>query len=134
MFLHTRTKTVSVGGFILGAKGSKHSRSSLVLARKTTNGVNSMNLAEVQYFASCTIVSAGDGHKQIMWVASVRWYMEHQCRVWFGQPAQVWSGACYPGNFFIPITNVVSRVVYVHHLVNFGRVIGEEKIYVIVLF
>lgn len=134
LLLHTKAKTINVGGFILGAKGSKHSRSSLVLARKTRNGVSSTNIAEVQYFASCTIVSAGNGHKQTVWVASVHWYMEHQCRVWFGQPTQVWSGVCYPGNFLILISNNVSRVVYAHHLVSFGWVIGEEKVYIIVPF
>ena len=65
-----------------------------------------------------------------MWIASIKWFMERQCRVWF---TQVLSSACYPGNFFIPIHSV-SRVVYSHHLVNFGRFIGEEKVYIITPF
>ena len=132
MFLHTRTKTILVGGFILG---SKNSRSALVLAKKeAANGEISVTLAEIQYFASCNVVSADNGHTEIVWIACIKWFMEHQCRVWFGQPTQVWSSACYPGNFFIPITDIVSRVVYSHHLVNFGRFIGEEKVYIITPF
>ena len=69
-------------------------------------------------------------YTHVVWVAAVKWFFEHQYKVWFGHPTQVWSSACYPG-FFIPISNIKSRVVYSHHLVNFGRIIGEEKVYIV---
>lgn len=107
---------------MIGAKGSRHSRTSLVLAEKySDNGTATVNLAEVLYFALCTI--AVKGEKSTVWFAPVKWFMDHQCKVWFGHPTQVWSSAY----FFFPIK---SQVVYRNHVVNFGRVMGTEKVYV----
>lgn len=126
----TRVKTLLVGLFVVGAKGSRNSHSSLVLAHKriSTSGCNN-HLAEILYFASCVAISNDKQHTRTIWVAAVKWFMEHQCKVWFGCPTQIWSSACYPGYVFIPISDIKSRVVYSHHTVNFGKIIGEEKVY-----
>ena len=93
LLLHKRVKTILVGGFMISAKGSQNSRSPFVLAkwRTSTTGAYTHRLTEIQYFVSCIVVSADKKEKQIVWVAIVKCLMEHQCKVWFGYPTQVWS-------------------------------------------
>ena len=134
LLLHKRVKTILVGGFMISAKGSQNSHSSFVLARwrtSTTGGAYTHHLAGIQYFVSCIVVSTDKKEKQIMWVAIVKWLMEHQCQVWFGYPTQVWSSTYYPGKYFILISDIKSRIVYSHHIVNFGNFIGGEKVYIV---
>lgn len=130
LLLHRKTKALLANNFVIGAKRSKHSRTSLVLAEKySSNGTATLNLVEVLYFALCTIIIKGE--KSTIWFAALKWLMGHQCKVWFGQPTQVWSSAFFPGNFYIPVSSIKSQVVYTNHVVNFGRVIGTEKVYVV---
>ena len=133
LLLHKRVKTILVGGFMISAKGSQNSRSSFVQAkwRTSTTGAYTHRLAEIQYFVSCIVVSADKKEKQIVWVAIVKWLMEHQCKVWFGYPTQVWSSTYSLGKYFILISDIKSRIVYSHHIVNFGNLIGDEKVYII---
>ena len=60
------------------------------------------------------------------WVAAVKWYETHQCRVWFGYPVEVWGSMQEPGYSLIPLTAIKSRVIHKKMLVNFGRIIGEH--------
>lgn len=127
LVIHQKAKAVQVGKcFVLGAKGSRHSNSSVVLAKRDGN----IFLAEIQFFIQCTTLS-NSGHKYI-WVAAISWFMEHHCKVWFGNPCQVWSITTYPGYSFIPLSDIVSRVVYTKSTVDFGRVIGTETVFVVV--
>lgn len=48
-----------------------------------------LNLAEVLYFASCTIIIKGE--KSTIWFAALKWLMDHQGKVWFGCGAQHFS-------------------------------------------
>ena len=58
LLIHKRVKALLVGGFVVGAKGSHNSRSSLVLARHTTSTHSCQNhLAEILYFVSSVAVS-----------------------------------------------------------------------------
>lgn len=134
LLLHKRVKTLLIGGFVLGAKGSHHSRSSLVVAERRTSTPTYNNcLGEIQHFVSCVTLSNDTKQPHTVWLAAVKWFEEHQCKVWFGHPTQVWSTTDRPGQFYVPISDIKSRVVYSNHVVNFGRIIGEERVYVITL-
>lgn len=127
--LYSRTKALMVSDFVIGSHRSRHAQSSLVLSKQN----DSENLAEILYFAECVVVPNCQSAKHIqLWVAAVNWFMEHPCKVWFGNPAQVWCTAKYPGEFFIPVTSIKSRVVYTQSLVNFGRISGSDTVYVVV--
>lgn len=129
LILHNRTKALLTGGFVIGAKGSCHTSSTLVLV----SGLDGNYLAEIQYFACCVLISKSDcKHLSSNWVAAVSPFMEHQCAVWFGRPAQVWSTATYPGLRFIPVQKKnQSRVISTKSVVNFGSIMGEESVLVI---
>ena len=67
-----------------------------------------------------------------MWFAAIRTLMEHPCKVWYGNPVEVWS--CVPSNpyiSFVPIPSILSRVVYTKTKVDFGRVFCEDNVFVV---
>ena len=91
-------------------------------------------LCEVQYFMKCKLAKISDKGAPctIMWFAAVQFMMEHQCKVWFGHPTEVWSTAPATFDFtFIPLSSIQSRVVYVKTTFNFGRVIGDDSVYIV---
>ena len=51
---------------------------------------------------------------------------------WFGGPTQVWTRTT-PDAFYIPLHHIKTRVAYCATLVDFGRVIGKEMVYVVSL-
>lgn len=110
LVLCRRAKALLVKDFVFGAQGSRHSQSSLVLAKRLSG--DSVDLAEIFFFLECVAISNSDNQPTRQWVAAFLWFMEHPCRVWYGNPVQVWCTASYPGISFIPVTNIVSRVVY----------------------
>lgn len=86
-----RTKALAVGDFVLGAKGSRHSQSSLVLAECSQTGER-VALAEIQYFMECIAIPDNDHIQGVsLWIACVNWFLEHPCKVWYGNPVQVWT-------------------------------------------
>lgn len=55
-----------------------------------------------------------------------------QCKAWYGYPTQVWSIGFRTGFNYFLLNDVTSRVVYVRTKVNFGRIIGEDSVLVVV--
>ena len=125
-------KALLVQKFVIGAEGSRHTKSSLVLAKNTVT--NSTTLAKITFFIQCTVhVESGiTSERSKIWMAAVEWYMDHPCKVWFGNPTQVWSTATYPGYSFVLVSDIVSRIVYTKVTLSFGRAIGQDSVYVIV--
>ena len=72
-----------------------------------------------------------DGKTVSVWIACVKWFMEHPCKVWYGNPVQVWTITA-SGPFFIPVENIKSRVVYSKCTRDFGRILFNDTVYVIV--
>ena len=122
-----QTRSLKVGDYVLGAKGSRHSRSSLVLANRDTR----LELAEIQYFSECVVLLNGCPGSNLIWVACVNWYLEHPCKLWYGNPIQVWSTVLSPVTSLIPISNIKSRVVYSKISRDFGRRLVNDTVYVI---
>lgn len=130
LILCHQSKALLTKDFIIGAQKSRHSQSSLVLAKKTNS--DNACLAEIIFFLECVVLSrSSNGHTR-QWVAAVNWFMDHPCQVWYGNPTQVWSTARYPGIFYILVSDIVSRVVYTQYWCDFGRFIGTDKVYVVV--
>ena len=98
-----------------------------MLASKSSGDVC---LANVLYFAQ-VFCKVADG-KVAEWVAAVKWYETHQCRVWFGYPIEVWGPMQEPGYSLIPLTAIKSRVIHKKMLVNFGRIIDVHSVVVAV--
>ena len=122
--MHTlckRTKTLSIGEYVLGSKGSRHSKSRMVLAECLISD-GRIELVDVLYFIEC-VVSQRDGvsakHTKI-WCACVNRYFEHPCKLWYGSPVQVWTTLTAPNCFVIPVSSIKSRLVYVKCNRDFG--------------
>ena len=132
--LHRRCNAVMLKSqneeIVLGAKNSRHSRSSLVLCQRVDDDKTA--LASICFFAECITKNSNNGQQKALWVAAVSWYMPHECFVWFGKPTQVWSNVNFPGYSFLPVGNVKSRVLYTTAEVNFGRIIGLDTVNVVV--
>lgn len=124
-----QTKALAINGFALGAKGSRHAQSSLVLAEQS----QLIRLAEIQYFVECVAVPDKEKAKPInQCFACVSWFMEHPCKLWYGNPVQVWTTVTSPGLFLIPVVSIMSRVVYTKCTRDFGRHIFNDTVYVVV--
>ena len=127
--LFQKCKAVSLGEFIIGSKISQYTTSSHVLAKHPQHPHN-QHLARIEFFAKVDVITTAD-HQSSFWIAVVSFYYEHQCKVWFGHPTQVWARSTLPDWFFIPISYIQSRVAYCEVEVDFGHVISREKIMVV---
>lgn len=124
LMLHKKTKAIQLQKFTLGATDSRHSRSSIVLIQTAQQGTA---LAEIQYFAECKFKNSST----TSWVAAVKIYAEHPCKVWFGTPTEVWT--ITPTSLsFILVSEIRSRVVYSRSEVDFGSRIGKETVFIVV--
>ncbi len=132
LMLCRQTKALTVGDFVLGAKGSRHSQSSLVLAERSQTG-ETIGLAEIQYFMECVAIPNNDHTQAVkLWIACVNWFQEHPCKVWYGNPVQVWTTVSTPGSFLVPVRSIKSRLVYVKCTRDFGTVLVNDTVYVVV--
>ena len=128
--LFQKCKAISLGEFIIGSKTSQYTTSSHVLA-KHPQQPHSQNLAIIEFFAKVDVITTDDNHQSSFWIAVVSFYYEHQCKVWFGHPTQIWARSTLPDWFFIPISYIQSRVAYCEIEVDFGHIIGKENIVVV---
>ena len=94
-------------------------------------GSHSQNLAIIEFFAKVDVITTDDNHPSSFWIAVVSFQYEHQCKVWFGHPTQIWAWSTLPDWFFIPISYIQSRVAYCETEVDFGHIIGKENIVVV---
>ena len=121
---------VKVGNYILGSKKSRHATSSVVKACHVDDA-RKICLAEIQYFFQCDVCVGSDGAISF-WFVAVSFYFDHQCRVWFGSPTEVWSAVASPDIFFLPLSCIRSRVAYCKKEVHFGHVIGNDSVIIAV--
>lgn len=106
---------------ILGSKESRYITSCHVYVTG-----QQLRLAIINYFLEIVILR--DGNSQTMWMANVSYYDQHNCRVWYGCSVEVWAAVTSQGVYFVPISKVKCRVAYSKQEVNFGSVIGTDKI------
>lgn len=124
-----QAKALKVRNHVIGAKGSRHSLSSLVLAKRDSSRVE---LAEIQYFSECVVKLGDHSQAKSFWVACVNyWYLEHPCKVWYGNPVEVWSTVPSPVISFIPVKNILSRLVYAKCTRDFGRMLVNDTVFVV---
>lgn len=123
--LYEKCGAIKVGQFILGSKSSRFYKGSVV---KVQAGGND-KLAEIQYFARCAV--SYHTKTSYIWLAAVCFYPEHQCKVWYGRPTEVWGGVADVDIHFLPVTVIQNRVAFAKCQVNFGRVIGTDSAIVI---
>lgn len=95
-----------------------------------------LQFARIEYFAKVDISPVEDActDKELAsgyWLAVVSFYYEHQCKVWFGYLTEVWATATSPDFFFVPVQCIKSRVAYCNVEVDFGRIIGKERVNIV---
>lgn len=123
-----KAKALRIRDHVLGAKGSRHSRSSLVLAERNNH---SIELAEIEYFFQYNVLQSNHSQAQTFWVAVVNWYLEHPCRVWYGNPVQVWTTVNSPVTSYISVKSIKSRLIYTKCTRDFGTMLVNDTVYVI---
>ena len=129
LLLHLQTKAIMFGDYILAGHDSRHSHSSFVFA--SYDSTLETGLAQVQFFLECTVVTRVEREYVKKWFAIVSLFDHHLCKVWYGYPTEVWSTVSFDNYCIIPLSNIKCRVVYTKALVNFGRVIGQDLVYIV---
>ena len=127
--IHKKCKALKIGAFTIGSVKGKFTCSSRLLVKLPST--NSQQLVCIHYYAQCTIVSS-ETTSELLWTAAVSYYDDHQCRLWFGHPTEVWCTTTSSDIHFIPISMIKSQVAFVESTFNFGRLIGEQLVQVIV--
>ena len=125
--LHRTAKAVSLDEVTkLAKKSSNFSHSSKVII--------GTKLFEILGFVQCNAKitnAAGVCSDKSFWLLSGSSYIEHPCRLWFGNPTEVWTTVLKDETEFFFVTEITSRVVYVETMYQFGRVIGEDRVLII---
>lgn len=88
-------------------------------------------LAKIEHFVKLNVKDNSKNSSYSIWMACVRFYYEHECKVWFGGPTQVWSKTTSPDTFYIDLSHIKSRVAYCESVVDFGRIIGSQSVFVV---
>ena len=122
-----QSKTITVQNFVIGGRGSRHSKSSLILIDHNTEP----QLAEIECFFDCVVKSTTGPQLATITFVHGYWLLEHPCKLWFGNPVQVWTTVTSPSPFLIPVRCIKSRVVYIKCKETFGR-LENDQVYVIV--
>ena len=100
---------------------------------------NEPQLAKIEYFAkldardntnTCFTSIDSNGGLSI-WIACVSFYYMHDCKVWFGGPTQVWCRSTSPDQYYISLSSIKSRVAHCETVVDFGRVMGKQTVFVV---
>lgn len=130
LILCQKVKALKLSNFVISGQTSRHSGSPFVLAKRNS----STDLAELIYFVECVAVSKSNPETSPvrLWIAAVNWLMEHPCKLWYGHPLQVWTATKSPGISLIPVIHILCRVVYVKCTRDFGRMLINDTVYVIV--
>lgn len=102
--LYDKASAISIDGFVLGSAKSRFVTKSHVMANHPND--NQLHFARIDNFAKINVKS---GHTSVpLWVVCVSFYCEHQCKVWFGGPTQVWCKSTTFDHFFITLSSIKS--------------------------
>ena len=132
LMLHRKCKTITLNGSVIGSQDSRHSNSSIVLA-KSPSDTTTLKLYQILFFMECKLIKSSDPEGVAsFWVAAASKFMEHEYKGWFGCPIEVWCAA--PNSIdidFIPISSIKTLVAYTKTQFNFQNNIGEDLVYII---
>ena len=133
--LYKKSKALIINGFVLGSKSSRYTTSAHVMVKRNATDSH-LQLALIHHFLEVDILHTCDepyseNSACSKWFASVSYYCEHQCRVWYGSSVEVWSTVTSQDIHFIPISWIKCHVAYSKQNVNFGRIIGIEKVLIV---
>ena len=127
--LYTKAKALSIGRFIISSVHGRFTTTCTVLVIHPSHP-DELHLAKVEYFAKVAVV-AESGAVFSVWIACVRFHHHHQCKVWFGGPTQVWATSLENDAYFVPLYSICSHVALCCTEVDFGKVIGKQKVLVV---
>lgn len=127
--VYSKCKALIVNNLHLGSKSSRYTTSSHVMVMPPYSSTQNYKLALIHHFLKVDIIFRESPRS--IWFVAVNYFFEHQCRVWFGLPVEVWSTVTSQDITYIPLTCIKSRVAYSKQDVNFGRVIGTEKVLIV---
>lgn len=129
LYVHKIFHNVQLNEVAYGSRESRHSKSAIIFA-KPLDG-SSSKLAEIEEFIECIVSSSSpESEGDRVYLVGIYWFIQHECKVWFGHPVQVWSDMHTSSIAYIPLCNISSPAVYTHSDVDFGRAIGCHRVIV----
>lgn len=123
--LFEKSHALKVGRFIVGSRSSRFYNGSVVKVQES----GKEKLAEIQFFVKCTVMYPAK--TSYVWLAAVCFFPEHQCKLWYGCPMEVWGGIADSDIHFLPVCRIQNRVAFTKCEVNFGRFIGTDNVIVL---
>ena len=137
--LFEKSGALKVGKFFIGSLHGRFSTTSVVKAEcqvEYDDGkqISKSGLAEIHHFAKCTLLLKQPDMTSktcALWLAAVSFFDEHQCRVWFGSPTEVWGGVSSTNVTYILVSSIVSQDIFCKTSFSFGRVIGSDSVMII---
>ena len=132
--LYERASALTKDGFILGSVNNRYVTKSHVMACHPSYP-DQLHLARIEYFCDMNLIcfqnrpESARLHIITEWIAYVTFYDQHDCKVWFGGPTQVWAKSLSSSKY-IRLSSIKNRVAYCETDIDFGRVIGEQKVLV----
>ena len=112
----------------LAAASSPYSHSSKVFIDS--------KLVEINHFLLCTVLgtesSTDHSFSHQHWLACCSKFTEHVCKPWYGYPTEVWGATTESDCFYSLVSSITHRVVYVKATVNFGHIIGDDAVLVVI--
>ena len=130
--LYEKATALSIDGCVMGSIGSRFVTTAHVMAIHPKYP-GQIYLTKIEHFAKLNVKDDVKGCTQSIWTACVSFYYEHDHKVWFGGPTQVWSKATSPDQYYISLSDIKTRVAYCESDVDFGRIIGCQSVFVVSL-
>ncbi len=135
--LYESTASLTIDGFVLGSANSRYVTKSHVMACHPSYP-DQLHLARIERFCKINIKAYSGASQctsfQVLseWIAYVTFYDEHNCKVWFGGPTQVWARSLSTSEY-VRLSSIKKRVAFCETDIDFGRVIGTQRVLVVSL-
>lgn len=123
--LYEKCGAIKIGRFVIGSSSSRFYTVSVVKVQ----AFGEEKLAEIQYYVKCAVRI--EGKTLYIWLVALSFFPEHQCKVWYGHPTEVWGGIPDIDIYFLPLHSILNRVTFTKCNVNFGRIIGTDSVIVV---
>ena len=129
-----RCSALKIGGVLIGSQQGRYQPYSVIMVHPLRHVESGPRLAKINHFArcSCVIKTTNKCETITLWLAAVNYFHEHNCKVWFGYPTEVWATVTSVDMYYLPLTNLANEVAYTSMNVDFGRIIGIDKVLLVV--
>lgn len=122
---------------MLGSCRGKFSSTSIVKVEQLVlqddgTYLQQVKLTEIDHYAKCSLKDPAGANVAFVWLAAGSFFFDdHQCKVWYGYPIEVWGGVSKSDIKYVLVSSTHRRVAFCKASVSFSRHIGTNKVIVV---